>query len=90
MGKRVAWMQERWQCSVMLAFMGGMLGQRTRLKVRRLALAYANVGLYVFSFIVFIRSAFWGKKMGGCTSVCIMPRGMLHEVMQQTAPVKTP
>ena len=42
----------------MLAFMGGMLGQGTCLKVRRPALVYANVRLYVFSFIAFVRSAF--------------------------------
>ena len=42
-GKRVAWIQYQWQCSVVLAFMDGMLGQGTRLKARRLALAYANV-----------------------------------------------
>ena len=77
-GKHVAWMQERWQCSVMLAFMGGMLGQGTCLKARRPALAYANVRLYGFSFIVFIRSAFWGKEMGGvlvfalCRVVCLV------------------
>ena len=56
--------------------MGGMLGQGMRLKARRSALAYANVRLYVFSFIFFVRSAFWGKKMGGvlvfalCRVVC--------------------
>ena len=44
---------------------------------------------YVFSFSVFIRSAFWGKEMG-CTGVCIVPRGMLRKVTQQTVPVKTP
>ena len=49
----------------MLAFMGGMLGQGTCLKVRRPALTYTNVRLYVFSFIFFIRSAFLGKEMGG-------------------------
>ena len=64
MGKRVAWMQERWKCSVMFAFMGGMLGQRAHLKARRPALAYANVRLYIFFFIVFIRSAIWGRKWG--------------------------
>ena len=36
-GKCVAWIQYWWQCSVMLAFMGGMLGQGTRLKARQLA-----------------------------------------------------
>ena len=49
----------------MLTFMGGMLAQGTRLKVRRPALADANVRLYVFSFIAFVRSEFLGKEMGG-------------------------
>ena len=49
----------------MLAFIGGMLGQGTCLKVCHPALAYANVCLYVFSFIVFIHLAFWGKEIGG-------------------------
>ena len=44
--------------------MSGMLGQGTHLKVHRLALAYANIRLYIFSFIVSIRSIFWGKDMG--------------------------
>ena len=63
-GKCVAWIQERWQCNVMLAFMGGMLGQVMHLKARLPVLAHANVRQFVFSFIVFIRSAFWGMDMG--------------------------
>ena len=69
-------MQERWQCSVMLAFMGGMLGQGTYLKACRPALAYTNVRLYAFPFIVFFLLAFWGKETGGvlmfalCRVVC--------------------
>ena len=61
----------------MLAFMGGMLGQGMSLNARRPALAYANVRLYVFSFIVFVCSAFGGKEMGGvlvfalCHVVCL-------------------
>ena len=35
-----------------------------RLKVRRPALAYSNVCLYVLSFIVFVPLAFLGKEMG--------------------------
>ena len=77
MGKCVAWIQERWQCNVMLAFMGGMLGQGTHLQARLPALAYAKVCLNVFSFIVFICSLFFGKEMGGvvgfalCCVVCL-------------------
>ena len=89
-GKHVVWIQERWQCSVMLAFMGGMLGQGTHLKARHPALVYANFCLYAFFFIVFICSAFFGEGNGVCSGVCIVPRGMLGEGMQQTAPVKTP
>ena len=48
----------------MLVFMGGMLGQGMRLKVRCLALVYANICLYIFSFITFVRSTFRGKEMG--------------------------
>ena len=65
------------QCSVMLAFMGRMLDQGMRLKARCLALAYANVHPYVFSFMLFVRSAFWGKEIGGvlvfplCRAVCL-------------------
>ena len=80
-GKCVAWIQERWQCNVMLAFMGGMLGQGMPLKARRPALAYANICLYVFSFVAFIRSAFLGRN-GGCSGVCIVLHGMLAEVTQ--------
>ena len=77
-GKRVAWIQERWQCSVVVAFMGRMLGQATHLKVHCPALAYTNIRLFVFPFIAFIRSAFWGKEMGGvlvfalCRMVCVL------------------
>ena len=76
-GKRVAWIQELWQCIVMLAFMGRMLGQVMPLKVHRLALAYTNICLFVVSFIVFVRSTFLGKEMGGvlvfalCCGVCL-------------------
>ena len=61
----------------MLALMGGMLGQGTHLKLHCPALVYANVRLYVFSFIVFIRLAFWEKEMGGvvgfalCSVACM-------------------
>ena len=80
-------MQERLQCIVMLAFMGGMVDQGTCLKARRLALAYANVRLCFF-----LHCFRWfnvlGEGDGGCTGVCIVPRGMLREVMQRTMPVK--
>ena len=62
----------------MLAFMGRMLGQGMRLEARRLALAYNNIRLYVFSFIFFVRLAFWGKDMGDvvwfvlCCVVCLV------------------
>ena len=61
----------------MLAFMGGILVQGTRLKAHRPALAYPNVCLYVCSFIFFVDSAFWGKEMGVelvfalCCVVCL-------------------
>ena len=89
-GKYVAWIQERWQCSVMLAFMGGMLGQGTRLKARRLTLAYTNLCLYVFFLHSFCSFSTFGEGNGGCSGVCVVPRGMLGEVTQRTAPVKTP
>ena len=62
--KHVAWIQEQWQCSIMRAFMGGMLGQRTCFKARRPALVYANIRLYVFSFIGSFVQHFWGRKWG--------------------------
>ena len=61
----------------MLAFMGGMLGKEAGLKACRPALAYANIRLYIFPFIVFVLLAFWGKDMGGvvwfalCRMVCL-------------------
>ena len=75
--KRVAWIQDRWQCSVMLAFMGEMLGQAMRIKARRPTLTYANICLFVSSFMVFVCSAFCGKEMGVvlafalCRVVCL-------------------
>ena len=77
MGKHFAWIQERWQWNVLLALMGRMLGQGTCLKARRVALVYANVRLYICSFIVFVHSAFLGKEMGGvvgsalCRVICL-------------------
>ena len=62
----------------MLTFMGGMLGQETRLKACLLALAYGNACPYVFSFIVFVCLAFLGKEMGVvvgsalCHMVCLV------------------
>ena len=73
----------------MLAFMGGMLGQGMPLKARCPALAYANICLYVFSFVVFIRSAFLGRN-GGCSGVCIVLLAILGGVTPQTAIVNTP
>ena len=54
-GKYDAWIKERFQRNVLLASMGGMPGQVTCQKARRLALAYANVRFYVFFFIAFVR-----------------------------------
>ena len=76
-GKCVAWIQDRWKCDVVLALMDEMLGQGMCLKARRPALWYANVRLYVFSFIFFVRSAFGGKEIGVvvgfalCHMVCL-------------------
>ena len=61
----------------MLAFMGWMLGQGTHIKARRPTLAYANIRLYVFFFIIFLCSTLGGKDMGGvllfalCRVVCL-------------------
>ena len=88
-GKRVAWMQERLQCNVMLAFMGGMLDQGTCLKGRRPAPVYANVCLCAFLHC-FYSFNILGEGNGGCSGVCIVLHGMLREVTQRTVPVKTP
>ena len=55
------WVARRWarRCAKR------MLGQGTCLKARRPAFVYANVCLYVFSFIVFIQH-FRGKTWGVC------------------------
>ena len=74
-------MQERLQCSVMPTFMGAMPGQGTRLKAHRPALAYANVHLCFFLHCFRLFSVL-GEGNGGCTDVCIVPRGMLCEVTQ--------
>ena len=73
----------------MLALMGRMLGQVTRLKARHPTLAYANVPLYFFLHCSHLLSFFW-EGNGGCSEVCIVPCDILGEVTHQTAPVKTP
>ena len=45
------------------------------------------VQLFLHCFRLF---SIFGKGHGGCSVVCIVPRGMLGKVTQRTAAVKTP
>ena len=79
---------EAMQCSA--TFMGETLGEGMLLLAHRLALAYANVRLYVVPLHCFRLYSILGEENGGCRGVCIVPHGMLGEVTQRTVLVKTP